>query len=141
MAFGKGLIGVGVVVALGAAGFVLMPRSADAPVAAKGAPLVQVVLPELQGDAVIGARVFEAKCAACHGNNGTGVDGAGPPLIHKIYEPSHHGDAAFLAAAQNGVRAHHWKFGNMLPIKAITRAEVGMVVAYIRAVQQANGIN
>jgi len=67
--------------------------------------------------------------------------GVAPPLVHKIYEPNHHGDMAFLMAARNGVRAHHWKFGNMPPVEGITDAEVITIVAYVRALQRANGIN
>lgn len=104
-------------------------------------PIVEVTLPELTGNAVIGEKVFTAKCAACHGEAGAGNSEKGPPLIHKIYEPSHHGDMAFLVAALNGVRQHHWDFGNMLPIEGITQGEVAMVVDYIRQVQRANGIN
>lgn len=108
--------------------------------ATKGTALTQVVVPEFAGDAVIGARAFAVKCAACHGESGAGVDGAGPPLIHKIYEPNHHGDAAFFNAAQNGVGAHHWPFGDMPPVEGITKAEIGSIVSYIRAIQKANGI-
>ncbi len=48
---------------------------------------------------------------------------------------------AFLMAARNGVRSHHWKFGDMPPVEGITDAEVKTIVAYVRALQQANGIN
>ena len=88
----------------------------------------------------MGQRVFNAVCAACHGDNAAGKMGSGPPLVHKIYEPSHHGDMAFLLAVQNGVRAHHWRFGNMPPQDGLTRADVMAVVAYVRELQQANGI-
>lgn len=103
-------------------------------------PMVQVTVPDLTGEAVIGEKIFTAKCAACHGIAGAGNSEQGPPLVHKIYEPSHHGDMAFLVAALNGVRAHHWDFGNMPPVEGITQAEVKMVVDYIRQVQRANGI-
>ena len=63
-----------------------------------------------------------------------------PPLVHKIYEPSHHGDEAFYRAVSNGVRSHHWDFGNMPPIEGLTRADVGTIVAYVRALQSENGI-
>lgn len=125
------------------AGAVALGLGSDGPAGAQvsgSEPMVQVVLPDLTGDAVIGARVFAVKCAACHGANGAGADGKGPPLIHRIYEPSHHADIAFLMAAQNGVRAHHWRFGDMPPVEGITRAEVLAVVAFIRQVQAANGI-
>ena len=89
----------------------------------------------------IGKRAYGAACATCHGVNGQGQDGVAPPLVHKIYEPGHHGDMAFVLAAQNGVRAHHWKFGNMPAVEGVTRAEVLNIVAYIRALQRENGIN
>ena len=107
-----------------------------------GDPIAQVTLPaELSTNAQIGKNVFEAKCAECHGVNAAGQSGVAPPLVHKIYEPSHHGDAAFLLAAKNGVRSHHWKFGNMPPVEGLTDAEVKMIVVYIRELQRANGIN
>ncbi|WP_371171043.1 c-type cytochrome [Aliiroseovarius sp. 2305UL8-7] len=102
--------------------------------------MVAVKMPALGDDAVVGARAFEAKCAACHGPNAGGLDGVGPPLIHKIYEPSHHADFAFYRAAEQGVRAHHWRFGDMPPVEGITRAEIASIIAYLRLVQRENGI-
>ena len=89
----------------------------------------------------IGASAYDAVCAACHGPHGQGRDGVAPPLVHKIYEPSHHGDMAFVLAAQNGVRAHHWEFGNMPAVEGVTRSDILAIVAYIRALQRANGID
>ena len=89
----------------------------------------------------LGKRAYDAVCAACHGANGQGQDGVAPPLVHVIYEPSHHGDRAFLLAAQNGVRGHHWPFGNMPPVEGITQADVMDIVAYIRRLQRENGID
>ncbi|WP_237273218.1 c-type cytochrome [Sulfitobacter sp. M220] len=88
----------------------------------------------------IGASAYDAVCVACHGLNGQGQDGVAPPLVHKIYKPSHHGDMAFVLAAQNGVRAHHWKFGNMPAVEGVTRSDILDIVSYIRALQRANGI-
>ena len=93
------------------------------------------------GSSTAGVPIVEAKCAACHGANAAGQDGVAPPLVHKIYESGHHGDAAFMLAARNGVRAHHWKFGNMPPVEGITDGEVKMIVEYVRELQQANGID
>ena len=105
-------------------------------------PMVNVLLPEtLSVNAEIGKVAYEAKCAICHGANAAGQDGVAPPLVHKIYEPSHHGDAAFLLAAKNGVRAHHWRFGNMPPVEGVTDGYVKMIVAYVRELQRANGID
>ncbi len=109
---------------------------------AAGTAIVNVVVPDkLSGRAEIGKKAFEVKCAVCHGANAGGKDGVAPPLVHKIYEPSHHGDAAFLVAAKNGVRAHHWRFGNMPPVEGVTDGDVKMIVAYVRELQRANGIN
>ncbi|MWD29314.1 c-type cytochrome [Aquicoccus sp. SCR17] len=108
---------------------------------AEGAPIAEVSLPEeLSGNARLGKTIFEAKCAACHGQNAAGQNGVAPPLVHKIYESNHHSDMAFVAAAQNGVRSHHWDFGNMPPVEGVTPGDVKMVVAYVRALQRANGI-
>ena len=107
----------------------------------QGAPIVEVKLPaQLSPEAEIGKRAFEAKCAACHGANAAGQNGVAPPLVHKIYEPSHHSDMAFLVAAKNGVRAHHWDFGNMPPVEGLTDADVKMIARYVRELQKENGI-
>jgi len=86
-----------------------------------------------------GETKFNANCAACHGQQGVGTK-QGPPLVHKIYEPNHHGDAAFQRAAANGVKAHHWEFGNMPKIDAVTPADVDQIVAYVRWLQKQAGI-
>ncbi len=108
----------------------------------QGGALVEIVMPaELSANAQIGQTAYEAKCAACHGVNSVGQDGVAPPLVHVIYEPSHHGDEAFQRAVAMGVRGHHWPFGNMPAVEGLTRGDVAMIVAYIRELQQANGIN
>ena len=107
-----------------------------------GTGLVDIAIPEtLSANAQIGKRGFEANCAACHGLNAVGKDGVAPPLVHIIYEPSHHGDESFQRAVAMGVRGHHWPFGNMPPVEGLTRGDVTMITAYIRELQQANGIN
>ncbi len=108
----------------------------------EGAPIVEVRLPtELSQEAMIGKRGFEAKCAACHGENAAGQNGVAPPLVHKIYEPNHHSDASFLSAALNGVSSHHWNFGNMPPVEGLTQADVRYIARYVRELQRENGIN
>ena len=107
-----------------------------------GAPLVEVSLPDsFTSNAQSGKRVYETNCATCHGENAVGQEGVAPPLVHKIYEPSHHGDESFQRAVALGVRAHHWPFGDMPPVERLTRADVAMIVAYVRELQVANGIN
>ena len=105
-----------------------------------GAPLVDVDVPELSGLAAEGKVVFDQNCAACHGENASGKDGFAPPLVHEIYEPNHHGDASFQLAVKNGVRSHHWRFGNMPRIEGVNEQEVDKIIAYVRALQKENGI-
>lgn len=106
-----------------------------------GGSLVQVTVPDLTGAAKIGEQIFNAKCAACHGDNGAGRQGAGPPLVHKIYEPSHHGDMAFMLAPRRGVQSHHWPFGDMPPVEGLTDGDIKQIITYVRALQRANGIS
>lgn len=106
-----------------------------------GEAIADVVVPEtLSETAQIGKNIFEANCAACHGLNAAGQNGVAPPLVHRIYEPSHHSDMSFILAARNGVRAHHWNFGNMPVIEGLTEGDVRMIARYVRELQQANGI-
>lgn len=90
---------------------------------------------ELQG----GEQKFAAKCSACHGPGGVGTN-QGPPLVHKIYEPNHHGDAAFQRAAASGVKSHHWGFGDMPKVDGVTPEDVDQIVKYIRWLQKQAGI-
>ncbi len=99
-----------------------------------------ITMPTLSAEARDGATLFGKYCSACHGENGRGSD-KGPPLIHKIYEPNHHGDQAFLLAVKQGVRSHHWGFGDMPPVAGINTGEVGRIVKFVREVQRNNGIN
>ena len=109
---------------------------------APGAALAQVRLPAtLSAEAAGGKTYYDAVCASCHGANAAGQNGIAPPLVHKIYEPSHHGDAAFLVAVRNGARQHHWSFGSMLPIQQkLTDGEIAAITLYIRELQRENGI-
>ncbi len=87
----------------------------------------------------VGEMKFTANCSVCHGAQAAGTD-HGPPLVHKIYEPNHHSDAAFQRAAANGVRAHHWGFGNMPKIESVTPPDVDQITQYIRWLQRQAGI-
>lgn len=86
-----------------------------------------------------GAEHYGRACAACHGEVALGT-AAGPPLVHIVYEPNHHGDMAFVLAAERGVRAHHWGFGDMPPVPGIQREEVLAIVQYIRWLQREAGV-
>jgi len=108
--------------------------------AGDGGPMAEVSVPELTREARNGKTIFDANCERCHGENASGREGLGPPLVHKIYEPGHHADFAFLRAVMQGVRAHHWSFGDMAPVEGVTDRQVGQIIAYVRELQRANGI-
>lgn len=85
----------------------------------------------------VGFNLFKKSCAQCHGEWAKGSD-QGPPLVHDFYKPSHHGDGAFYSAALNGVKAHHWRFGDMPPVEGVKRRDIARIVEYVRWLQQAN---
>jgi mono/diheme cytochrome c family protein len=86
-----------------------------------------------------GERLFNENCARCHGTLAAGSD-AGPPLVHRVYEPSHHADVAFQRAVALGVPAHHWSFGNMPPIPGVDQPAVERIIGYVRWLQRQAGI-
>jgi mono/diheme cytochrome c family protein len=86
-----------------------------------------------------GERLYNANCASCHGPKGSG-SAQGPALVHIVYEPSHHSDAAFQLAVQRGVVAHHWRFGNMAPVPGVTPEQTTMITSYVRWIQRQAGI-
>ncbi|SNR50069.1 c-type cytochrome [Puniceibacterium sediminis] len=132
----------GAIIATGLGAWLTFSQAQPVTAAPEDGALVEIRLPDnLSDQAQMGKRAFDAVCAACHGENAVGRDGIGPPLIHKIYEPSHHGDMSFYIAAERGVRAHHWRFGNMPAQNGLTRADLGAIVAYVREVQRSNGID
>ncbi|MBI5163905.1 MAG: cytochrome c [Magnetospirillum sp.] len=99
-----------------------------------------VVKPALSPSAQAGAKVFGEICFACHGTALRGSD-AGPPLLHPYYAPgAGHGDEVVLAAIANGAASHHWKFGDMPKPEGIKPGQDKDLLAYIRAMQAANGL-
>lgn len=86
-----------------------------------------------------GQALFRASCAQCHGEAALGT-AAGPPLVHPVYEPGHHADIAFVLAAERGVRAHHWGFGDMPPRPELARPQVMEIVGYVRWLQREAGV-
>lgn len=134
----KGLLLGGGAVVIVALAVVLRPQPEPEPQAASA--MVEVTVPELAGLATEGARAYGALCASCHGENAAGRQGIAPPLVHVVYEPSHHADGAFLLAATRGVRQHHWTFGDMPPVPEASPQDVAAITAYVRELQRANGI-
>ena len=103
------------------------------------ASVAQSAASKLPAELQPGEGKFSSFCARCHGPEGIGTK-QGPPLVHKIYEPNHHGDAAFQRAAANGVRAHHWQFGDMPKIEGVKPEDIDQIVKYVRWLQRQAGI-
>jgi len=127
------IISIGIVIAVGIA---LMYRGQMQNAGRMGR---NISLPALTPQQAKGEALYNANCAACHGTNAVGSN-VGPTLIHKYYEPGHHGDGAFFRAVKYGVRQHHWRFGNMPPLGKVTQKDVAQIITYVRAIQFANGI-
>ncbi|MGH7333538.1 MAG: c-type cytochrome, partial [Candidatus Rokuibacteriota bacterium] len=64
----------------------------------------------------------------------------GPALVHRVYHPRLHADIAVDLAVRQGVRAHHWSFGDMPPQPAVTATDLANITRYVRELQRANGI-
>jgi mono/diheme cytochrome c family protein len=105
----------------------------------RGARPVDVRVPKLSPTAQAGQAIFKTNCASCHGSAAGGTK-EGPPLVHRIYEPGHHADTAFVLATKRGVAQHHWDFGSMPPQPQIGERSLQQVIAYVRELQRANGI-
>jgi hypothetical protein len=60
--------------------------------------------------------------------------------VNRVYAPNHHADFAFLLAVEQGVRAHHWGFGDMPPVPGVSREEAMEITAYVRWLQREVGI-
>lgn len=129
-----------VIAVIGAATWLFYPSSDGGKASSDGDSMVVVDVPPLSEVEKLGEAEFNNFCADCHGENAAGLNSAGPPLVHKIYEPSHHGDGSFYQAVRRGVRAHHWSFGDMLPVEGIEDEQIERIIVYIRALQRNNGI-
>lgn len=91
------------------------------------------------GDTAAGAEVYADSCAVCHGTDLRGTS-RGPSHLSEVYEPGHHPDGSFRAAIANGSPQHHWDFGDMPPVTGLDDDEVDAVIAYVREVQEREGL-
>ena len=112
------------------------PDGADGPGGPGGD---EVVIPALSDSGARGQVAYGRVCASCHGDRIDGTD-KGPPLMHPIYNPGHHGDASFVTATRRGAKGHHWPFGDMKPVEGVSDAELGEIIGFVREVQKANGL-
>lgn len=85
------------------------------------------------------AQLYAARCSSCHGARATGND-RGPPLVHFYYRKRYHPDAVFATAMKQGVKAHHWGFGDMPPAIGMSDDDITDVTIYLRWLQWQVGI-
>lgn len=105
----------------------------------EGHKSVKVIVPKLGQIERLGKSDFDDNCAACHGENAAGTS-IGPSFVDPVYRPGHHPNQSFVRAVTVGVQAHHWGFGNMPPVEDLKKYELARIVAYVRALQEANGV-
>lgn len=99
-----------------------------------------LVQPTLNTAASVGQGLFVANCASCHGPSLRGTD-QGPPLLHAWYAAgAGHDDTQVLKVIGNGTQGHMWKFGDMPKPDGVKAGQEKDILAYIRAMQAANGI-
>lgn len=103
-----------------------------------GASAEPAAAPAADSAADSGAAAFARNCSSCHGADLRGTTG-GPSLLSIVYEPNHHPDAAFRAAARKGVQPHHWDFGAMPPVEGLSDADLEAIIAFVRETQQREG--
>ena len=95
--------------------------------------------PGFQGIVAEGVEAYNRYCSVCHGVRGGGTN-QGPPLVNRVYRSDHHSNLSFHVAVRDGVKAHHWSFGDMQPVPLVTPEEIEHVIAYIRSEQRKIGI-
>ena len=136
----KKLVGIGILVIVAAAiGTYFFQRGIGGEQSRAAAPVNVVEPAKLSLLEKEGRAVFQKNCRQCHGDQGEGTEN-GPPLIHGFYRPNHHADGSFFLAVRNGVRAHHWNFGDMPAQPGVSDADASKILVYIRRVQIASGI-
>ncbi len=86
-----------------------------------------------------GEALYNRTCSAGPGAGARGT-AKGPPFLDTVYEPNHHADIAFYRAPEMGVRAHHWKFGDMPKLPGVTQDDLAKIIPYIRWLQKQAGI-
>lgn len=119
-----------------AAGLALVAAACGGPTEADDAGTA--IPPQAEELVAVGAAIYEAKCAECHGSDLRGTD-KGPSHLSEVYEPNHHADGAFILAIQRGSPEHHWRFGDMPRIDGLDGDDIAAVTAFVREQQRIHG--
>ena len=86
-----------------------------------------------------GHTIFQSTCAVCHGDNLSGTSMA-PSMLQPAFAPGQTPDIAFANAIQRGVPQKRFTKGPMPAQPSVAAKDIPAVIAYVRSVQQANGI-
>jgi cytochrome c len=95
--------------------------------------------PDFMGNPGEGKRLYVQYCVTCHGHDGRGSE-QGPALVHPLYAASHHANLAFHLAVGDGVKQHHWQFGDMPPQPDVSPESAEHIITYLRQLQRQAGI-
>lgn len=106
----------------------------------KIAMVVSPTIPELGALEQQGRDIVNAQCIECHGVDGTGGTRKGPPLLHPMYRFDIYPDYHFKRVMKEGRPEHHWRFGPMPAQPQLSDAQTTSIIAYVRAVHDANGV-
>lgn len=98
------------------------------------------IIPELSASAQHGRTIINAQCAECHGIDGTGGSRKGPPILHSMYRAEIFPDFVLKRSILEGKREKNWRFGPMPAMPELSEADVNGVIAFVREVQTATGI-
>ena len=60
--------------------------------------------------------------------------------MDRVYHPGHHPDFSIRNAVSQGVRQHHWTFGDMAPVAGVSSDDVEKIICYVREMQRAKGL-
>lgn len=97
-------------------------------------------IPMLTEQAKNGRVVMNAKCAECHGVDGTGGSRKGPPIMHAMYRDEVFPDFQFKRSVLEGKREKNWRFGAMPAMPEMSESDVDDIIAFVREVQFANNV-
>jgi len=97
-------------------------------------------IPELSALAQHGRTIINERCAVCHGVDGTGGSRTGPPILHPMYRDAVFPDFVFKRSVLEGKREKNWRFGPMPPVEGLSDKDVDGVIAFVREVQTATGV-
>jgi len=96
--------------------------------------------PELTVSGKLGRIIVNEQCAECHGEDATGNSRNGPPLMHPMYREEIFPDFHFRRVLKEGRPSRAWQFGPMPAQPQLSDEDITNVIAFIREVHDATGV-